>query len=279
MIGSATAISYIDSDALGEYERVVVDLAGTGFEYLTQPTEFRVYAWGRGTTNTAATITSVDNLTVSGSSGLIAPIANWAMDDGSSSIAADLSGNGFDGTIANASSVSGVDGTALDFNGTSTEVTLPAAAFASLDQEITISFWAYGAANLPKNHSIFHAVDASGNRVLNIHLPWGNSNVYWDAGWNAGYDRIQKAATTAEFAGSWSHWVFVKNATAGTMEIYRNGSLFQSGTGKTRSMAGISTSTLGSQGGSYYYSGSIDDVLLFEDALDALEVADLYNSY
>ncbi|CAA6677555.1 MULTISPECIES: LamG-like jellyroll fold domain-containing protein [unclassified Lentimonas] len=279
VIGSASAISYVDSDAIGDYERVVVDLAGTEYEFITQATEFRLYAWGRGTTNTSATITSIDKLTVSGGASFIAPIANWDMDDGSSSTAEDISGNDFDGTISNASSVTGVDGTALAFDGTSTEVALPAAAFASLDQEVTISFWAYGASNQPKSNSILHAVDASGNRVLNIHLPWGNSNVYWDAGWNSGYDRIQKAATAAEFSGSWSHWVFVKNATTGTMEIYHNGSLFQSGTGKTRSMAGVSTSTLGSQGGSYYYSGSIDDVLLFDAALTAQEVADLYNSY
>jgi hypothetical protein len=279
VIGSASAISYIAEDALGDYERVVVDLSGSDYEYITQATEFRIYAWGRGTTKTAATITSLDKLTVSGGSSFIAPIANWDLDDGNSSIAVDVSGNGFDGTISNAISVTGVDGTALDFDGSNTEIMLPAGAFESLDQEVTISFWAYGSDDLPKSHSIFHALDASGNPVLNIHLPWGNSNVYWDAGWDAGYDRIQKTATAAEFSGSWSHWVFVKNASAGTMEIYSNGSLFQSGTGKTKAMIGISTCTLGSQGGSYYYSGSIDDVLLFDVALTAEEIEDLYNSY
>ncbi|MGJ8653079.1 MAG: LamG domain-containing protein [Opitutaceae bacterium] len=208
------------------------------------------------------------------------PVAHWALDDGTSSIALDSSGNGSHGTISNASSVTGVDGTALDFNGSSTEVTIPASAFASINNEITISMWVYGAANQPRSDSIFQAVDSSGNRVLNIHLPWSNSVVYWDAGWSSGaYDRINQTASSVQYQGSWSHWVFVKNATAGTMEIYHNGTLFHSGTGKTKSINGITNSALGSTIGSGYYSGSIDEVMLFDAALTAAEVLDLYDSY
>ena len=126
-------------------------------------------------------------------------------------------------------------------------VTLPAAAFASVSDQITISMWVYGDTTQPRSDSVFYATDASGNRMLNIHLPWNNSSVYWDAGYSAGYDRINKAAASSEFMGEWNHWVFTKNATTGEMSIYLNGTLWHSGTGKVRSMVGITNPTLGRQ--------------------------------
>ena len=89
----------------------------------------------------------------------------------------------------------------------------------------------------PKKNSIIYAADASGNRVLNIHLPWSNSKVYWDAGWDSGYDRIYGNVIETQYKGCWSHWVFVKNATTGTMEVYHNGTLILSGAGKTKSIS------------------------------------------
>ncbi|MFC5050759.1 Ig-like domain-containing protein [Rubritalea spongiae] len=260
------------------YDGVTVDLAGSDLEFITAPTELRIYAWGRGTSNASNTLAAIDKVTLHGSN-YLAPVAYWELDDASTSIGQDSSGNGFDGTIANATSVTGKVGSALDFNGSDADVTLPASVFASIDQEITISLWAYGATDQARSDTIFSAKDASGNRVLNIHLPWGNSNVYWDAGWNAGYDRIFKAATADQFKGSWSHWVFVKNATTGSMAIYHNGTLFHSGIGTTKSMAGITAATLGSELGVSNYAGAIDEVIIYDSALSAEEIAELYTSY
>ena len=135
--------------------------------------------------------------------------------------------------------------------------------------------------NQPRADTIFAAVNSSGNRVLNIHLPYSNSNVYWDCG-NSGtssYDRIYKAASSSEFEGQWNHWVFTKNASNGDMAIYLNGSVFQSGTGKTRTIGGITSATLGSSISSLSYEGSIDEVILYNKELTASEVSILHNSY
>ncbi|MGJ8672760.1 Ig-like domain-containing protein [Rubritalea sp.] len=276
-IGSPTVITNIVG-LTGAYDGISVDLAGTDNEYITAPTEFRIYAWGRGSSSASNTLAAIDKVTLHGSN-YLAPVAYWELDDGSSTTALDSSGNGFDGTIANATSVTGKVGLALDFNGTDTDITLPASVFASIDQEITISMWAYGAANQARQDTLFSAKDAAGNRLLNIHLPWSNSQVYWDAGWNSGYDRINKVATAAQFKDNWSHWVFVKNATTGTMEIYHNGTLFHSGTAKVKSMAGITGATLGSEFGTSNYAGSVDDLIIYDSALTAEEIAELYNSY
>ena len=94
---------------------------------------------------------------------------------------------------------------------------------------VTIAFWAYGDPTLPQNTTGFSAANSGGGRVLQTHLPWGNSNIYWDAG--NSYDRIDKAASAADFKGRWTHWAFTKNTATGTMEIYLDGQPWHSGTG------------------------------------------------
>ena len=67
---------------------------------------------------------------------------------------------------------------------------------------------------------MLEAEDASGNRLLNIHFPWSNGRIYWDAGYSNGYDRIDRAAAAAEYEGQWNHWVFTKDAAAGKIGVF-----------------------------------------------------------
>lgn len=113
--------------------------------------------------------------------------------------------------------------------------------------EITISFWANGDADiLPANTSIFEGVDFEGDRSVNVHLPWSNGSVYWDAGSGVGYDRINKAANTGDFEGKWNHWAFTKNAATGQMKIYLNGSVWKSGGDLNRSIGILKNLIIGS---------------------------------
>jgi hypothetical protein len=147
---------------------------------------------------------------------------------------------------------------------------------AAIDSSITISFWAYGnEANQPSTGSCFEATDSVGNRILNSHTPWSDSNVYWDAGFSGtSYDRINKLATTTEIEGKWNHWAFVKNSTAGTMKIYLNGVLWHSGTGKTKPMNNISQFKIGRgvANSTQSYAGKMDDFAVFNKELDATEI-------
>ncbi|MEI6576371.1 MAG: T9SS type A sorting domain-containing protein [Bacteroidota bacterium] len=108
--------------------------------------------------------------------------------------------------------------------------------FDSVSQEISIGFWCFGdSVLLPANTAILEGTDNANTRQVNIHLPWSNSNIYWDCGSNAsGYDRINKAATPAEIKGRWNFWTFTKNATTGRMKIYLNGSMWLQDSNKTR---------------------------------------------
>lgn len=163
---------------------------------------------------------------------------------------------------------------ALLFSGVG-QVALEPAPLASIDNEITIAFWCYGTPEtMPANSTIFEGRDDQNRRQANVHLPWGDSRVYWDCGNNgAGYDRIDKAANAADFEGKWNHWAFTKNAATGQMRIYLNGSLWHSGTGKTRpidltgfNIGSAITSTLP-------YYGAINDFAIFDEELDAATIA------
>ena len=150
-------------------------------------------------------------------------------------------------------------------------------AIAALDSFVTVSYWAFGDTTLqPMNGTCFEAVDSTNNRVINAHMPWGDGNVYWDAGAN-GYDRINKAATFSQYEGKWNYWSFTKNVGTGEMKIYLNGVLWHSGTGKTKRMKGIKKFRLaqGTWNGSQSYAGRMDEFTVFNKELSVAEI----NSY
>ncbi|MGZ4078229.1 MAG: peptide-N-glycosidase F-related protein, partial [Bacteroidia bacterium] len=140
----------------------------------------------------------------------------------------------------------------------------------SIDSAVTVAFWCFGAPAQPMDGTAFEAVDSLGNRLLNSHLPWSDSNVYWDAGYGGtSYDRINKLAVTSEIKGQWNYWTFTKNVASGSMKIYLNGNLWFSGTAKTKRMKGIKYFRIG-QGnwaGSLTYEGKIDEFAVFNAEL------------
>ena len=157
-------------------------------------------------------------------------------------------------------------------------IDIPATPLSSISNEITVSFWVNGNANvLPQNTAIMEGYDGNGARTFNIHFPWSNGRMYWDCG-NSGttsYDRIDKAASLSEYTGSWSHWSFTKNATTGNLKIYRNGILWHSGTGHTRTLD-IASVKLASQGNGngYFWDGNIKEVRIFNKELTGNTIAE-----
>lgn len=151
---------------------------------------------------------------------------------------------------------------------------------ASIDSAVTVAFWCYGAPAQPMDGTAFEAVDSLGNRLLNSHLPWSDSNVYWDAGYGGtSYDRINKVATTPDIKGKWNYWAFTKNVATGSMKIYLNGILWHSATAKTKLMTGIKTFKIGrgNWGGSQTYEGKIDEFAVFNTELSATTILNYMN--
>lgn len=161
----------------------------------------------------------------------------------------------------------------LSFNGLST-LSIPTKSMSDIKNEITVSFWSKGNAEiLPADNSVFHAQDSSNNRQLNVHLPWSNGRIYWDCGNDGtGYDRIDKAAIALEYEGKWNHWAFTKNTLMGTMKIYLNGTLWHSGVGKSKKI-NIDKFTIGSDNNfNLNYSGDIDDFAVWDKELNAADI-------
>jgi len=155
-------------------------------------------------------------------------------------------------------------------------IALDATPMSSVGSVITVMFRSKGDTVIPApNTTILEAVDAQGRRILNIHLPWSNGRVYWDAG-NDGssYDRIDQAAATADVEGQWNHWAFTKNTSTGTMKIYLNGVLWHTGTGKTKPMNGITSFRFASAiDGQVPYPGMLDEINVFNAELSAADIA------
>jgi hypothetical protein len=80
------------------------------------------------------------------------------------------------------------------------QVSIPPSVFDTIDEEVTIGYWLYGNPEFqPEVNSTFEGVNSDSQRVLNCHNPWSNGQVYWDAGQDGGYDRINAQADSEEY--------------------------------------------------------------------------------
>ncbi len=142
--------------------------------------------------------------------------------------------------------------------------------FFQINKELTISFWAFGNANsMPTTTTILYGFPTNPNdRQLNIHLPHGNTNVYFDCGFaSGGYDRINKVATAQEQGGKWNHWTFTKNANTGTMKIFLNGVIWHSGTGLTKGITLLNLLLGKNQNKDANYKGKINELAFYKKEL------------
>jgi hypothetical protein len=90
--------------------------------------------------------------------------------------------------------------------------------------------------------------------------------------------RIEKAAATIDYEDQWHYWAFTKNATDGTMEIYRDGILWHSGTGKNLEAGIVNKFRIGnSASGTNFWAGKIDEFTVWNTEITATEIANWMN--
>lgn len=203
--------------------------------------------------------------------------------NGTSNILLDLSftntspGNGLVLNGSNTSSVTTLfanNNYALDLS-SSGHVNINPALFSGISNELTVSFWAYGTASLmPTTTSIVYGYGTNPNeRHLNIHLPWNNNDVYFDCGYSAGgFDRINKTASASEQGGQWNHWAFTKNAGTGVMSIYLNGSLWSTGTAKTKAISILNLILGKDKDLLNNYKGKVNEFTVWNKALSLTDI-------
>ena len=168
-------------------------------------------------------------------------------------------------------------GSSISFDGIDDYIDFPPDALPR-GNEISISFWAKGGENLPAQTSIIGAGTNSGDRILNIHLPWDDGNVFFDCGFADGaYDRIVQIAQKSDFSGKWTHWTFTKNAVSGEMKIFLNGKIWLSDTGKNKPVPAAEFLSLGSYQGVRNYPGQIAHFRVYSRALSEKEIKQIMN--
>ena len=192
----------------------------------------------------------------------------------------DSSGNGLNATL-NGPTYNSNYGGYFDFDGTNDSATLPTLAIAG--NELTFSVWNYGIVS--KNSSIIFLGDTSdnaGGRILQVHLPYSINIIYFDKGTTPGsglsgpntqYDRLSKVGSVADWSG-WHHWAFTANAVSGSMKIYRDGELYVSGTGKTKTFSNVNGNirNIGMGNGGNYHQGYISNLQIYKKELSQAEV-------
>ncbi|NEQ38427.1 MAG: LamG domain-containing protein [Okeania sp. SIO3I5] len=188
----------------------------------------------------------------------------------------DVSGKKLNGKVNGATVVADSRfGSCINFDGVDDYIELPTTTIPQTG-EITISFWTNGGKSLPKYASIILAEDKGSNRVVNIHLPWSDSTVYFDCGnQTSSFDRIQQVAQAVDFKDKWTYWVFTKNVTTGEMKIYQNGTLCQSDTGKNTQLSSVTRVRLGC-GVGYpsigFYDGKVAHLRIYDRVLSPEEI-------
>lgn len=190
----------------------------------------------------------------------------------------DLKAGGIGGTLVNGVAFNSSNLGSFSFDGINDFILIPNAYIPS-SNEVTICVWNYGIN--ATTQSVFSAMRSDNIRILNIHLPWSDNVVYWDAGQSAGsYDRINTATlANAQWQG-WHFWAFTKNATTGVMEIYLDGNLNISGASKTRYLETSYETYIGrfQINSPVYHNGRVAQFLVYNRALSAQEILQNYNS-
>jgi len=197
-------------------------------------------------------------------------ISHWKLNSNSGNIAID-SESANNGDIVGAQWVTGVEGSALEFNGISDNVVIPNAANLNPTQEITIMAWAKTQEN--KTAKIAQKGD------------WDGHGVYQDrwSGWKCGLRLETNTSHSLDWGDGipmFDEWYLIALTYDGsTMKLFVNGQLKNqkavSGNLKINSRA----FSIGSDNGSQkFFNGSIDDIRIYGKALSQGEIQFTFNN-
>ena len=197
---------------------------------------------------------------------------------GSGLTAYELKTSGIGGTLVNGTGFGTESNGYFIFDGTNDFIQVPVN-YIPTGNQVTVCLWNYG--TTAQASSVFDAHKSDNSRMMNIHLPWNDSVVYWDAGYSAGgYDRVNTATLTSSQWQGWHFWTFTKNATTGIMEIYLDGNFNVSGSSKNRTIDVADEVYIGKFQitSSLYHIGRVSQFYLYNRALTAQEVLQNYNA-
>lgn len=199
-------------------------------------------------------------------------LAYWMLNEDSGTIVTDFIGSN-DGNIQGATWTTGKDGSGLNFDGTQQDyVTIPYDNSIALDHNYSVAFWIYPTDETVQWRTFLTRPDQFtcsyiGNDEIRVHVN--------------GYANIDSQSSAPR--NSWTHVVFTfENSEAGDDKIiiYMNGES-DGQVGPTWGTPNTPTNSiiLGGDASSSYFTGSLDEIIIYDKALSADEVSTLYSQY
>lgn len=208
--------------------------------------------------------------------------AYWNLDEpaGATSFA-DSSGNGNTGTCSGSGcptmGVAGKVGTAARFNGTTNQITVPDSPSLRLNQ-FTIALWVYPTEEQTNYQPLVVKEDSAGNnRNYGLYIYPSSMQVRYSA-WKSDCATKLAATSTGQLTlNAWNHVAFTYDGTTET--LYLNGALDSSYAASSPALCQAAVPVkLGMENSAFMpFSGMLDDVQIFNQALTASEVSNLYN--
>jgi len=183
-------------------------------------------------------------------------VGGWSFDHIVGTTVLDDSGNGNNGTIYGATQVNGVSGEALSFDGVDDYVNVP---ISSAPNIFTITAWIYSTVSNREQH-----IAEFTNMQFYVH-----SNRLGTSSWS----NVSGAATLT--TKKWYHVVCVRDGSQ--VKLYLDGNL--DGSGGMLGANPISPFVIGdlyNHAGNYHFSGFIDDVRIYSEALTQAQIQQYY---
>jgi tetratricopeptide (TPR) repeat protein len=214
----------------------------------------------------------------------------WKFDEASGSIAHDSSGDGFNATVylGGGAAIWEPNG-GFDSKGNAKftakqYVLIPNAVWGQIGEKLSITFWVNQDPNHPPRSNWPGPWGCAKTPGLSWPQPnWLQLRAYVPTPAGAidiGNDKEMvwwAAGDANNYAGSWNHYVFIKDANEDTLTLYHNGAKVAEGFGQMGPMPDVNNFFVG--GKMYPYAdwhGRIDDVRIYSYALPQAEVAAIY---
>ncbi len=197
----------------------------------------------------------------------------------------DQSGNLNNGTVNGAALTTdrfNAANSAYQFNGTSDFISLANFSTIAPTNELTISMW--GKSDLTTSNCLFMlSPDAPSNRCVGCaqYSNGGSTMMIWDYGDISSNGRTTATAIPIDLS-NWHHYVYIISQSGNMKQIYLDGvsksSTVYGGTCTNKNLPFyIGAANDGGAGGSIRFHGKIDDVCIYNRALNSSEVSALFS--
>ncbi|MCX6303755.1 MAG: LruC domain-containing protein [Bacteroidetes bacterium] len=194
-------------------------------------------------------------------------IAAWHFNENTGTVAGDSTG-GHNGVISSATWVNGIRGSALEYNGSSSQVLVAAAGFNPTGNGISFSFWFKLDAVGDKGTFIFQnlkyaaTMDSQGRIVFTVYTP--------------GMKSVNSGTGSRILDTDWHHAALTYDGSV--MKIYLDGLMrtYAANTGNIQSST--ADVYLGKQQTTNTFKGIIDETLVYDRALTETEILQIFGS-